>query len=71
MKKSSIQVPSFYLGAKMKNTVLPNGAVAWGTSSSKYVQYDVQNIQEYLVAPPGDNKLPKKTPALFAGGYKP
>jgi hypothetical protein len=28
MKEGSIQVPAFYLGAKLKNTVLPNGVVA-------------------------------------------
>jgi hypothetical protein len=49
MKEGSIQVPTFYLGSKMKKTVLPNGVVAWGMSSSKYVQSAVQNVQEYLV----------------------
>jgi hypothetical protein len=29
IKEGSIQVPTFYLGAKLKNTVLPNGVVAW------------------------------------------
>jgi hypothetical protein len=38
MKEGSIQVPTFYLGAKPKKTVLPNGVVAWGMSSRKYVQ---------------------------------
>jgi hypothetical protein len=28
MKKGSIQVPTFYLGAKLKKTVLPNGVIA-------------------------------------------
>jgi hypothetical protein len=51
MKEGSIQVPTFYLGAKLKNIVLPNGVVAWGMSSSKYVQYAVQNVQEYHTAP--------------------
>jgi hypothetical protein len=45
MKEGSIQVPSFYLGAKLKNNVLPNGVVAWGVISSKYFQYAVQNVQ--------------------------
>jgi hypothetical protein len=49
MKEGSIQVPTFYLGAKLKKTVLPNGVVAWGMISSKYVQYGVQNVQEYMV----------------------
>jgi hypothetical protein len=50
MKEGSIQIPTFYLGAKPKKTVPPNGAVAWGMSSSKYVQSAVQNVQEYLTA---------------------
>jgi hypothetical protein len=37
MKEGSIQVPTFYLVAKLKKTVLTNGVVAWGMSSSKYV----------------------------------
>jgi hypothetical protein len=44
MKEGSIQVPTLYLGAKLKNTVLTNGVVAWGMSSSKYVQSSVQNV---------------------------
>jgi hypothetical protein len=64
----SIQVPTFYLGAKLKNTVLPNGVVAWGMISSKYVQYAVQNVQEYLAMLPDNNKLLKNAPAPFEGG---
>jgi hypothetical protein len=68
------KVPSrFQLSAckKLKKTVLPNGVVACGMSSSKYVQYAVQNVQEYLIALTGDQKLLKKSPAPFAGDYKP
>jgi hypothetical protein len=71
MKEGFIQVPIFYLGAKVKNTVLPNGVVDWGMISSKYVQYAVQNVQYYLVALPGDHKLLKKASGQFTGGYKP
>jgi hypothetical protein len=71
MKEGSIKVPTFYLGAKLKKTVLPNGADAWGMSSSRYVQYTVQNVKEYLTALPGDQKLMKKASGPFAGGYKP
>jgi hypothetical protein len=70
MKEGSIHVPTFYLGAKLKKTVLPNGGFAWGMSSSKYVQSAVQNVQAYLVAIPGDQKLQKKASGPFAGGYK-
>jgi hypothetical protein len=37
MKEGYLQVPAFYLGTKPKKTVLPNGVVAWGMISSKYV----------------------------------
>jgi hypothetical protein len=59
------------LGAKLKKTVLPNGVVAWGMISSKYVQSSVQNVKEYLVALPGDQMLVKKASGPFAGGDKP
>jgi hypothetical protein len=52
IKEGSIQVPNFYLVAKPKKTVLPNGVVAWGMSSSKYVQYAVNNVQQYLATLP-------------------
>jgi hypothetical protein len=69
MKEGSIQVPTLYVGVKLKKIVLTNGVVAWGMSSSKYVQYDVQNVKEYLTALPGDQKLMKKASGPFAGGY--
>jgi hypothetical protein len=71
MKEGSIQSPTFYLGAKLKNTVLPNDVFAWVTSSSKHVQSDVQNVEEYLEALPGDHTLLRKASGPFAGGYKP
>jgi hypothetical protein len=71
MKEGSIQVPTFYFGAKLNKTVLPNSVVAWGMSSIKYVQPVVQNVQEYLSTLPGDQKLWKKASGPFAGGYKP
>jgi hypothetical protein len=45
MKEGSSQVPTFYLGDKLKKTVLTNVVVAWGMSSSKYVHYAVQNVK--------------------------
>jgi hypothetical protein len=68
MKEGSIQVPTFYLGAKLKKTVLPNGVVAWGMISSKFLQSAVQNVQDYLAALPGDQKLLKNAYGPFAGG---
>jgi hypothetical protein len=40
-------------------------------SSSKYVQSAVQNVQDYLTAIPGYQKLLKKASGPFTGGYKP
>jgi hypothetical protein len=69
MKPGSIMEPTFYLGAKLKKTVMPNGVVAWGMSSSKYVQAAVQNVQEYLKEN-GDRKLNKKASAPFEATYR-
>jgi hypothetical protein len=71
MREGSIQVPTFYLGAKLKKTVLPNDVIAWGMISSKYVHSAVQNVQEYLATIPGNIMLLKRSPTPFAGGYKP
>jgi hypothetical protein len=71
MKEGSNHVPTFYLGSKLKKTVLPNDVVAWGMISSKYVQSAVQNVQEYLAALPGDQKLLEKSSHPFSGGYTP
>jgi hypothetical protein len=71
MKEGSIQVPTFYLGAKLKKTVLPNGVIAWGMISSKYVQSAVHNVQKYLTSLPGERRLLNRAPSPFAGVYKP
>jgi hypothetical protein len=69
MKPGSIMEPSCYLGAKLKKTVMPNGVVAWGMSSSKYVEAAVQNMQEYLKKN-GDRKLKKKASDPFEETYR-
>jgi hypothetical protein len=69
MKPGSIMEPTFYLGANLNKTVMPNGVVAWGMSSSKYVQVAVQNVQEYL-KDNGDSKLNKKASAPFEAIYR-
>jgi hypothetical protein len=69
MKPGAIMEPTFYLGAKLKKTVMPNGVMAWGMSSSKYVQAEVQNVQEYLKEN-GDRKLKKKASAPFEATYR-
>ncbi len=45
LKPTSVGDPHIYLGAKLKETQLPNGIYAWGMSPSKYV---VKNCQTYL-----------------------
>jgi hypothetical protein len=35
LKPDSIHLPDYYLGTKIKKTVLPNGSSAWGQSSSQ------------------------------------
>jgi hypothetical protein len=69
MKPGSIMEPTFYLGAKLKKTAMPNGVVAWGMSSSKYLQAAVQNLQEYLKEN-GDRKLKKKESDPFGATYR-
>jgi hypothetical protein len=69
MKPGSIMEPAFYLGDKVKKTVMPNGVVAWGMSSSKYVKAAVQNVQEYLKKN-GARKLKKKASSPFEETYR-
>jgi hypothetical protein len=59
IKPGYIMEPTFYLGDKLNKTVMPNSVVAWGMSSSKYVQAAVQNVQEYPKKNV-DRKLKKK-----------
>jgi len=40
--------PDIYLGAKLRQTRLPNGVWAWGLSPSKYVAQSVKNCQTRL-----------------------
>jgi hypothetical protein len=69
MKPGSIMELNFYLVAKLNNTVMPNGVVAWVMISSKYVQSEVQNVQEYLKEN-GDRKFKKKASAPFEATYR-
>jgi hypothetical protein len=69
MKPGSIMEPTLYLGAKLKKNVMPNGVVAWGMSSNKYVQAAVQNVQEYLKKNV-DRKLKKKVSAPCDATYR-
>ena len=48
LKPTSMGDPDIYLGAKLRETQLPNGIWAWGLSPSKYVNQAVQNCQAHL-----------------------
>ncbi len=48
LKPSSVGDPDIYLGAKLKETRLPNGVMAWGLSPSKYVVQAVKICQLHL-----------------------
>ena len=70
MKPGSIGDPDIYLGTKLKPTVLPNGVVAWGLSSSKYVQEAVANVDRYLADNPIGKQLKKKVKTPWPSGYE-
>jgi hypothetical protein len=58
MKPGSIGDPDIYLGSKLKPVQMENDVVAWGMSSSKYVQEAVKNTEIYLAENFGGRKLP-------------
>ena len=71
MKPDSIGDPDFYLGAKLRQTKLPNGVFAWGMSSSKYIQAAVRNVKDYVEKTRPGPKLPKRATAPFPSNYHP
>ena len=50
LKESSIGPPSIYLGARVRQVELDNGAKAWAFSPSQYVQAAVNNVKSFLEA---------------------
>ena len=48
LKPDSIGPPSLYLGGHIRKVVLNTGVEAWAFGSTKYVQADVKNVEEYL-----------------------
>ena len=61
--------PDYYLGVKLRDTVLTTGVHAWGLSSSKYVQTIVENVETELAR--CNQKLPKRATAPFSPRYRP
>jgi hypothetical protein len=70
MKDGSIGDPDIYLGTKLKPIVLPNGVVAWGMSSSKYVQEAIGNVERYLASNDIGKRLKPKVRSTWPSGYE-
>ena len=71
MKANSIGDPDFYLGAKLKPLVLPNGVTAWGMSSSKYIQAAVKIVKDHHAKMfPGRGWI-RRAKAPLPSGYNP
>ncbi len=64
--------PDIYLGAKLKETQLPNGVMAWGLSPSKYVILAVKNCQLRLTERlAGRYSIPARANNPFPVDYDP
>ncbi len=72
LKPSSVGDPDFYLGAKLKETRLPNGVIVWGLSPSKYVIQAVKNCQMHLTEKlAGKYSIPARADNPFPVDYDP
>jgi len=76
MKEGSIGDPDYYLGAKLKKTIVrdpktekPQKMYGWGMSSSKYVKSAVNNVKEHLQEQ--GRELPRRAATPFASNYRP
>ena len=70
-KPNSIGDPEFYLGAKLCPMTLPNGVIAWGMSSSKYIQAAVVIVIAYHSREYPTRKWEKRTSGPFPNDYAP
>ena len=72
LKPTSVGDPDIYLGAKLRETQLPNGIWAWGLSPSKYVNQAVVNCQTHLTEKLGGiYRIPAKAANPFPEKYSP
>ncbi len=72
LKPSSVGDPDIYLGAKLKQTRLPNGVLAWGLSPSKHFVQAVKNCQLHLTEKSnGKYLIPARADNLFPVDYDP
>ncbi len=70
LKPSSVGDPDIYLGAKLKETLLPNGIWAWGLSPSKHIAQAIKNCETHLTEKLGGRyKIPAKTDNPFPVDY--
>lgn len=68
-KPGSLDVPKFYLGAKLNKERLPNGAEGWGISSSKYIQDAIANLERKMLE--RGLKLRPNLKAPISSNYRP
>jgi hypothetical protein len=72
LKPSSVGNPDIYLGAKLKQTRLPNGVMAWGVSPLKYIVQVVKNCQLHLTEKlTRKHSIPSRADNLFPIDYDP
>ncbi len=72
LKPSSVGNPDIYLGAKLKETWLPNGVMAWGLSPSKYLIQAVKNCRLHLTEKlAGRYSIPARADNPFPVDYDP
>jgi hypothetical protein len=72
LKSSSVGGPDIYLGAKLKETQLPKGVMAWGLSPSNYVVQAVKNCQLHLTEKlAGKYSIPARADNPFPVDYDP
>ncbi len=69
LKPNSIKPPTHYLGNKVSQVELANGAKCWSFSSSQYVQNAIGNVEDYL-AKKGE-KLPPRAKSPWSSNYRP
>jgi hypothetical protein len=70
MKETSMGDPDLYLGAKVRQVVMPNGVYSWMLSPAKYIKEAVKNVEQYIQKRYG-KQLPKKASAPFPRDYDP
>jgi hypothetical protein len=68
MKEVSMGDPDLYLGAKVRQVVMPNGVLSWMLSPAKYIKEAVKNVEQHITKRYG-RQLPKKAPAPFPRDY--